>query len=517
MSVFPVKEITSNQDAKNAMRQASEVLSEVVGSTMGYRGRTVLIEDNGRLPFPTKDGYNVLREIFLNDPVAHLVCETYKQASSKTVDLAGDGTTLTIVLANAFLKSSLDKLEKGISAIDITKSIEQSVDLIIDELTKIAIPLTEGNLYNVARTSANHDLEIADIVQKAFAHAGEFGSVSYTRSANEETYLESVDGNMYDNGYDEPAFVNVLKTRTVEYANPYILVSNAFIKTYEQIRPFIEFAIGNQRPIIIFADMEKTIENTLASNRVKNGFPFCVVKPIYNGKKRIQYLDDLAVTCGTMVLTEDVAHNTAPIFHQYLGEAQNIVINETDSIVKPLDYNKQKIDSRIEELKTQIETSEFASQKEYLRERISKLSGKISTIKIGAFTEAELQEKQDRVDDAVKAVRSAKEEGVLAGGGVSLAYVAENLKDKIDDVTYKAVQAPLHRILQNASVDLFELEQYPIGYDVREFKKTDMIESGILDCLKVLKNALQNATSVSNTLLMTNHVITYARYESVTR
>ena len=537
-----IKDISSGNQAKESLIEGVNIIGNVIGSTLGYRGRTVLIETEGNKNYPTKDGYDALQAIHLENPLHNLACELLKEASQKTVDLAGDSTTATIVLAQAFVKYSYEEFLKGKSPIDIKNDIEKSRDKILEYLEKIATPITDELIYSVAKTSANSDEEIAKIVTDAFLSAGENGAVAHFRSDTDETYLETIEGTLVESGYVDDLFINVHSDRTVVFDNnPLMIFSEINFKTVNQISPFLEFAANNNRELVIVSEMEFHVKDVLLKNKLKGALKISVVAPPSFGQKRKDTLKDLAMICGTQCITTLSGDNFDGRTAEFFGECQKIVIGKTDTIITPKvdETISEKVQGQIAELKEVIKNTTSNSEKKYCSSRISKLSGGISIIKVGGVTESELLERLARVDDAVKAVYSAKEEGVLAGGGIALMNASADLSNELDYVSSVAITTPFFRIMENANFDvtekrklkLFEkvkfylkyifcLEQginkveipkYPIGYDVKNFSKVNMFEAKIVDSHKGIKNALVNAISVANTILLTDNIVSLKR------
>jgi len=509
-----LKDITSGIEAKEKLKAGIDQLADIVSSTMGYRGRTVLIESVYGMPEPTKDGYKTLQNINLDDAVENMACKVAKEASQRTVDLAGDATTSTIVLLQALFAESLKALKAGKSAIDIKHEIENSRDKIVAYLDEISQKLTDEDIYNVALTSANGEEELAKIVSDAFIKAGENGAVSHLRSNDHETHLDFIDGTLLEGGYASDLLINNFADRTTEFSdNPLIVCSNIVFKSFDvQVLPFIKFAMQNQRQLVIVADWTDSasygIRDVIIRNVIEKQLPIVLVNSPSFGNKRRDFMSDLAMLCGTQFLSSLSGDMFVGREAQFLGTCKSIIVGKTDTIIVPLENEEIDIaaNSKIDELKEQLKVAKTELEKKYIKDRISKISGGISIIKVGAIIESELQERIDRIEDAVCAVRSAREEGVVAGGGVAL-YNAARLD--LDPVCNIAVVAPLNRILSNADVkDFINSAEYPIGYDVKNFKQVDMIASGILDSTKAIKHALINACSASNTLLMTNHCLT---------
>jgi chaperonin GroEL len=511
--------ICNGPDAKEKFLQGINKGVDVVASTQGYRGRTVMLTDKG-LPKPSKDGFDVAESIFLEDSVESIAWETAKEACRKTATEAGDATTLTMVLLQAYFKHSLRELDKGKSAIDIKLQIEKSRDLIVEHLNKLSITdLTEKMVYDVANTSASGDEFIANLVADAFKKAGEYGSVGHTRSNTDETFVEHIEGTLVERGYVDERFVNVHSNQTVVFDNePLILISNINFLTIKQIVPFLECAVRLKKELLIVSEMDFSVQDVILNNRIgdpKNGkmpLPFAVIQPPSNGKKRQELLSDLALICGCEMISSLSGADFKGREDIFLGMAKSITVTKENTIVvRHENTDVVPIDGKMKELTEYKKTCVHQLEIKNVEERIAKLSGGIAMIKVGGITPAEIEEKIARVDDAVRAVKSANEEGVLAGGGMALASFNYQNGDFADGITHSVLFAPLDKILSNAGKDrnVFTSEpRYPIGYDVKEFRECDMIEAGILDSTKAVINAVVNSVSASNNLLMTDNVVT---------
>jgi chaperonin GroEL len=508
-----IKEITSQEDAKKLLIAGVNKVADAVTSTMGYRGRIVLIEDDGGMPQPSKDGYTVLNSIHLENSLENLANQILKEASERQVEEEGDSTTLVILLAQAFTKYANDEVLKGRSPIDIKLEIEKSRDLIIEHIKSIATPITEQHIYNIAKTSANSDEEIAKLVTDAYLKAGENGSVAHFRSDNEETYLDHVEGTLIESGYSDERFANIVTDRTAIFEKPLMIISHITLKTFDQIKPFMEVAISTQKALVIISDVDYSVENVLLRNVVEKGLPLVIIKPPSFGSKRRDLLMDIALLCGTSMISTLDGDNFHGRAESFLGECEKITVGKSDTVLVPIaELNNEKIQSKINELKILEKKTNFTLEKNLYRERIAKLSGGISTIKVGAITESELREKIDRTDDAVCAVRSAKELGVVAGGGVALINCFAKLD--LDIVSEQAIQSPFLKILHNAGItDMPKLQNYPTGYDVKNFKEVNMLDEGIVDSAKSIISALKNAVSVASTILLIGSTITLKRQE----
>ena len=524
-------QITSGAEARKKILNGVNAVADVVGSTQGYRGRTVLLEKNG-LPHPTKDGFDVAETIFREDKVESLACESAKEASKKTADEAGDSTTACLVLLQALLQNSYLALESGKSAIDIKTEIEKSRDLVVEYLKEISVELTPEMIYFVAKTSANGDEELAKLVADAYEQAGENGSVGHTRSNTDATFIDHNEGTLVERGWSHEAFTNVKSTQSVVFENePHVLISNISFATIKQMLPFLNYCAENGKELLIISEMDYAVEEAIIRNVVdpKFKFKFAVVKCPAIGKKREELLTDLALVCGCNMISSLSGFDFSDRLDEFLGVAKSITVTKENTIiVRHETTSEEPINGKIAELKEQLKlTEKNYVLKKNIEERIAKLSGGVAMIKVGGITPSEVEEKIARVDDAVRAVRSAKEEGVLAGGGVALMNASRSIS-KLDEVTKKSLLATFNKILLNAGKEvdvnkihenspmnkdsvLYKFPNYPIGYDVKEFKEVNMIEAGILDSTKAIRNAYVNAVSTSNTLLMTNNVVTISK------
>lgn len=513
MSERILKDIVFGDDAKNLLLSGLKKASDVVSSTYGYRGRTVLIESDYGKAEPTKDGYDTLQSIFLENPVENMALEIAKEASEKTMKFSGDSTTNTVVLLYALFKNSVEAVKNGKSPIDVKREIEKSRDLILEHLDKISTPITDKLIYDVALTSANGDEEIAKIVSDAYIKAGADGSVSYARSNTDESYLDFINGTLVESGYVDERFVNVFSDRTCVFdQNPLVICSTIEFKTVKQILPFMQYAHDNQRPLVIISDVAPAVRDVVLQNVIQKGVPFCVVHCPGVGKKRLDFINDLACILGTQAITTLSGDNFEGREGDFIGECEKIAIGKADTIITPVknEYIQKIIDGKIAEIKEIIKTTKSQVEEKYLRERIAKLVGGVSIVKIGSIIESELKEKMARVDDAVCAVRSAKEEGILAGGAVAL-LSASSLD--IGEICETVCKAPFEKLMENASLRAIDLAvgEYPNGYDVKNYQVINMFDAGIVDSTKAIKHALINAVSASNTMLMTNAVLTNTR------
>jgi chaperonin GroEL len=530
-----LKEVKFNEDAKLPLIKGINTVCDAVSSTMGYRGRTVLIESSGGLPIVTKDGVTVAKNVFLEDPIESLGCEFIKQACEKTVSEAGDATTQTAVLAKSIISLSNECLSvDNISPISIKNNLEESVKMLIDALKEDSIEVDDEILFNVAKISANNDDELGGIISEAFLKVGKNGIVSHEKSETSETYLEFIDGMPIDSGWDFEGFVNVPTKRVVEFNNePLILLSNKKINTIKELLPILEYINKYQKELLIVSDMEYDVLKTLYANKKSGSLKIAVVSPPSIGEKRRDYLTDINLAIGGLVVDVDT-NNNIDMYHpeELLGTCSKLVVTKEDTILffdneKFASENKKLVESRIEELNNVIKNSNNKLEIEYLQKRVSKLACGVSVVKVGGNTQVEINEKIDRVDDAIHAVKSAISEGIVIGGGLALAKAHEKIKEVqygYDEynILDGVVKSPFYTILSNAGVDKIdsiykkimsytEEDSYWVGYDVKNYNTTHMLKQGIVDPVRAVKCALQNALSVSNTVLTTNTTITHLR------
>ena len=516
-----IKEVKFNESAKDPLIKGISTICDAVSSTMGYRGRTVLIESPGGLPIVTKDGVSVAESIFLEDATESLGCEFVKQACRKTVNEAGDGTSATSVLTKSIIDNSQEYLEKGNSAIDLKNGIEDGLKDVIEYVKGRSKEVDDSYLFDVARISANNDSELGEIIASAFVSAGKNGVVSYEQSDNSNTYVDFIDGMPIARGYEFEGFVNKPENRTIEFNNdPLILLSNRRFQNIREILPVVEYCHKVNKELFIISEMEFEVMKVLYANK-KNGLKVAVIIPPSVGEKRRDYLTDISLATGGLIVDLDTSTNIEGYdMDELLGKCSRLVTTKDDTVLffkeKP---NADKVSSKIEELNKVISNSNNNLEKEYLRDRISKLACGVSVIKVGGTTEVEIKEKIDRVDDAINAVKSAIAEGVVVGGGLALYNASLNLKPTSSgyECLLESIKAPMRTILHNAGVKLDDivvtLESYTenYGYDVKDYVIADMFERGIIDPLKVVRLALENATSVATTVLLTNTTITHKR------
>ena len=526
------KKIYFGEDAWEKIVSGVQKLDEAVGSTLGPNGRTVILEDDFGNPHVTKDGITVAQSLVLSDPVEHLAMSTVRQASKKTALRAGDGTTSSIVLAHALLRIIGKNQSENASVHEIKKGVYDCMKEAVKRIKEVSQDIDNTKLKQVATLSANGDELIGGLIASAFEKVGKDGVVSVEESYNEESYMTLKEGTKIDRGYASHHMVTDLNKREFSVKDPLILVCAAEIQGPQQILSVLEFCAKNNFPIIIVANTSDEFVATMILNNRQGRFKSCVVNPPGIGYKRDELLQDLALMTGAEFITEDMGTDLGSITPDMLGRASKVVVKEGETVLF-IDEQPEEVDQIKAHLHEMMQDIKNEDQMWHLRDRLSKLTGGVATINVGASTEVEMKEKKDRVDDAISASRIALKEGVLPGGGAFLLKLSKKLKkawDKEANLTdsykegwgfmCKSLEAPVRRLLDNSYYDedtkktiLIKVSSSDnfIGYNVKSEKIEDLLETGIIDPTAVTINVLENAVSVVSELITTDCVITNVR------
>jgi chaperonin GroEL len=533
MSLNP-REIIFSTQARESLKKGVNKLAESVKVTLGPKGRNVVLGRKNQYAI-TKDGVSVAREVFLKDPFENLGAQMVKQVASNVALEAGDGTTTATVIAQAILNSGLKMLESGNHPMDLKKGLDISSEKIKEYLQSIVVKVeTVDQIKNVATISANGDSSIGDIIADAMDEVGFDGVITVEDSKTHETYLDLVEGMQFNSGYMSPYFINDMKKYEVNFENPFVFIYDGKIKNLKGLISVLEFSSARKRPLLIIADaIEGDALQALILNKVNGVLNVAAVRsPGFGEQKKLQ-LADLATVLGAHVLSEAEGHDITQLNPQavgdILGECEKVLVTAENTMVVNGKGSSESIELRINEIKSQIEFKESESEKLFLKERLAKLEGGVAILKIGAYSDLELKEKKDRLDDALSATRAAIEGGILPGGGVALLNASNFLKKEIESgaikfetdgqlfgakIMIEACEAPLNAILANAftkygsiSEKILEHESPTYGLDVRKGEWVDMIEAGIIDPFKVTVSALENAVSISGLLLTTECVL----------
>ena len=515
-----VKDIVFGSEGRQKLIKGVNTIANAVGSTLGARGRTVLIESEQHIGgiTVTKDGVTVAKSINLMDPAENLAVMIMREASEKTANSAGDGTTTSMVLAQAIIHAATGVLTKEDNTTQVLRDVQAAALKVAEELTAMSTEITSDKLVDVATISANGDAEIGQIIADAYNQVGLSGVVTVESSATAETYAEVVSGMKVDRGFASKYFVTDHKKQEAILDKPYILVTDQPITNINDILPILEFIHQGRGSLLIIGELDENALNTLNVNKIKSGLKVCTIIPPSFGYKRHQIMQDIAIATGAKYFSEQTGDNLLMATIDDCGRASKIVSSRFNTIIFDAEGAGEE---RVEELNEQMAVESQAIEKEFLKERIANLGGGVGVIKVGANSDIEQKEKKDRVDDAVCAVRAALEEGILPGGGVALKDIAAKMDEnnKGDEILRLAMVAPMMRILANAGIDVNaedfdqgqQLSKEGLGINVATGAYCHMMSVGIIDPTKVTKEALKNAVSVATTLLSTETVITNIR------
>ena len=515
-----VKELHFDGEAKGKLTKGINKIANAVGSTLGASGRTVVIEDDFGNPYVTKDGVTVANSILLNNPVENLGVSMMKQAAQKTASMAGDGTTTSIVLTQAIIDCYYKHKGHARSFRDVKSGINKFKDHVINFLSEKAVKVDNKELYNVSTISANNDKELGKLIAKAFESSGENGIVAMETSPSNETYIDTVEGTKVGSTSKTPHFYTNKEKEVAELDKPLVFISASEIPNIRKIQDILEHAIKSNRSILLIAPLESQPMTALAMNKVKGNIKVNVIDPPSFGLKRKDILDDLALLVGAKVFDESLGDSIDAISPDMLGAADK-AISDSEGTVLVISEKSEEALERIEYLKTALDDEDNKILSKHLNDRLALLCGGVSIIYVGADTEVELKEKQDRVDDAIHAVKAARKEGILPGGGAALSYAAlsdwqlELNQDEFlgFEILRDALSAPYTKILSNAGLhpEEFKLKKWGDGVNVVCGCVANMREDGIIDPFLVTKTALNNAVSVATTILSTDCVISNVR------
>ncbi len=518
------KEVRFGEDARARMLKGVNTLANAVKVTLGPKGRNVVLEKSFGAPTITKDGVSVAKEIELADKYENLGAQIVKEAASKTSDVAGDGTTTATVLAQAFIQEGLKAVAAGINPMDLKRGIDKAVAAAVGELKKMSNPTAnDKEIAQVGTISANADANIGDIIATAMKKVGKEGVITVEEGSGLENELDVVEGMQFDRGYLSPYFINNQQSQQVELDDPYILIHDKKVSNVRELLPVLEAVAKAGKPLLIVAEeVEGEALATLVVNTIRGIVKVAAVKAPGFGDRRKAILEDIAILTNGQVVSEEVGLSLEKTTIADLGRAKRVVITKENTTIIDGAGEAEKIQSRIAQVKAQIEETSSDYDKEKLQERVAKLAGGVAVIKVGAGTEIEMKEKKARVEDALHATRAAVEEGVVPGGGVALIRAlkaVEGLKgDNTDQdlgiaITRRALEAPLRAIVANAgeepSVILNKVKEGKgnFGYNAASGEFGDMVAMGILDPTKVTRTALQHASSVAGLAITTEAII----------
>jgi chaperonin GroEL len=520
------KDVKFSTDARNKMIEGVNILADAVKATLGPKGRNVVLSKSFGAPRVTKDGVSVAKEIELKDKFQNMGAQMVKEVSSKTADLAGDGTTTATVLAQAVIREGHKAIAAGMNPMDLKRGIDAVVKSATEQFHELATPCNDTKaIRQVATVSANWNTDIGDILAKAMESVGKDGVVTVEEGKSFENELDVVEGMQFDRGYLSPYFVNNQEKMLAELESPYVLLYDKKISSIRDLLPTLEAVAKESRPLLLVAeDIEGEALSTLVVNQLRGTVKVAAVKAPGFGDRRKAMLEDIAVLTGATVISEEVGLSLESATVDLLGKAKRIVIGKDTTTIVDGEGDKQALEARKETIKREIEASSSDYDKEKLQERLAKLAGGVAVVRVGAATEIEMKEKKDLVDDAFHATRAAVEEGILAGGGVSLIRVADSIKDKglefaNEDqqagarIALRAMEEPFRQIVANAGqeasvvVEKVRSQKGNYGYNAQTGDYGDMLEMGIIDPAKVTRSALQNACSIAGLMLTTEVMV----------
>jgi chaperonin GroEL len=518
------KIIEFGPEARKQLVEGIDTIADAVVSTLGPNGRNVVISKPNDYPQSTKDGVTVAKNISLEDPIQELGVQMLKQAAIKTADNAGDGTTTSTLLAREMVKTGLSALDNEANAVDIKRGIDAAVEQVITQLRSINEDISSPEqLEQIATISANNDETVGKLISRAMEKVGREGVVHIEESKTGETYLETVEGMQFDRGFKSPYFVTNNNNMTSTLNEVYVLVADHTFTQVKELLPILEGVSNTNKSLLIIAkDIDNEALATLIVNKMRGTLKVCAVKAPDFGDRQKLVLEDIATLTGGQVFSKEKGMKLEKFSWEWFGEARVATITKEKTTIVDGKGSEEAISQRVEELATQIENAQTPFEMERLQDRMSKFVGGVAIVHVGGNTETEMNEKKDRVDDALNATKAAIEEGILPGGGVALLGAALGLEISGNkdfefgvNIVQKACRKPFSQILTNAgytqeeansiSLDVEDLDW--VGYNIKTNKTTNLKDAGIIDPFKVTRNALQNAASIAGTILLTECTI----------
>jgi chaperonin GroEL len=519
------KDVRFSTDARARLLRGVDILADAVKVTLGPKGRNVVLDKSFGAPRITKDGVTVAKEIELSDKFENMGAQMVREVASKTNDLAGDGTTTATVLAQSIVREGLKAVAAGMNPMDLKRGIDKAVGLVVTELStrsrKITTPFETAQ---VGTISANGEADIGQKISEAMQKVGNEGVITVEESKGIETELDVVEGMQFDRGYVSPYFITNPEKMVADLDSPYILIHEKKLSGLQPMLPLLEAVVQSGKPLLIIAeDVEGEALATLVVNKLRGGLKIAAVKAPGFGDRRKAMLEDIAILTGGQVISEDLGIKLETVTLNMLGRAKKVLIEKENTTIVEGVGKKEDIAGRCAQIRAQIEETTSDYDREKLQERLAKLAGGVAVIRVGGSTEVEVKERKDRVDDALHATRAAVEEGIVPGGGVALtraSVVLHGLKGENSDQTFgieivrKAIQTPLRQIAENAGADgaviagkVLEKDEYNWGYDAQTGDFKDLVAAGIIDPTKVVRTALQDASSVAGLLVTTEAMV----------
>jgi chaperonin GroEL len=519
------KDVRFGADARSRMLRGVDILADAVKVTLGPKGRNVVIDKSYGAPRITKDGVTVAKEIELSEKFENMGAQMVREVASKTNDVAGDGTTTAIVLAQAIIREGGRAVSAGMNPMDLKRGIDKAVTAVVAELAKRTKKITtQAETAQVGTISANGEAEIGRMIAEAMQKVGNEGVITVEEAKGIQTELDVVEGMQFDRGYMSPYFITNAEKMTAQLDDPYILIHEKKLSSLQTLLPLLEAVVQSARPLLIIAeDVEGEALATLVVNKLRGGLKVAAVKAPGFGDRRKAMLEDLAILTGGTVISEDLGIKLETVTLDMLGRAKKVLIEKENTTIVEGAGKAEDIKGRCSQIRAQVEETTSDYDREKLQERLAKLAGGVAVIRVGGATEVEVKERKDRVDDGLHATRAAVEEGIVPGGGVALArasLVLEHLKGENSDQTFgiqvirRALQAPIRQISENAGEDgavisgkVLESDVYNYGFDAQHGDYKDMVAAGIIDPTKVVRTALQHAASIASLMITTEAMV----------
>jgi chaperonin GroEL len=519
------KDVKFSTDARTKMLRGVEILANAVKVTLGPKGRNVILEKSFGAPRITKDGVTVAKEIELADKFENMGAQMVREVASKTNDVAGDGTTTATILAAAIVREGAKAVAAGMNPMDLKRGVDTAVEAVVADLKKRAKKVTTSEeIAQVGTISANGDREIGRMLAEAMQKVGNEGVITVEEAKSLETELDVVEGMQFDRGYISPYFITDADKMRCTLEEPHILIFEKKLSNLQSLLPVLEQVVQSGKPLLVVAeDVEGEALATLVVNKLRGGLKVAAVKAPGFGDRRKAMLEDIAILTAGQVISEDLGIKLENVTLEMLGHAKRVVIEKENTTIVDGAGSKEEIQGRCNQIRAQIEETTSDYDREKLQERLAKLAGGVAVIRVGGATEIEVKERKDRVDDAMNATRAAVEEGIVPGGGVALLHslkALEAVKPENDDqrlgveLVRKALQAPARQIAENAGVDgsivvgkLMESNDVNWGFDAQAGEYVDLVGRGIIDPVKVVRTALQDAASVAGLLITTEAMV----------
>ena len=513
------KIIKTGRRSRTKLLNGATQLAEAVVATLGPNGRNVVIaQKGGNLPTSTKDGVTVAKTIELKDPIENLGAQMVKQAAIKTGDIAGDGTTTSTLLAKELIEEGMNQLHNKINAVSIKRGMETSCKMVVNSLKNISTDISsEEQIKQVATISANNDKEVGNLIAAAMDKVGREGVITVEESKTHENTLETVEGMQFDRGYKSPYFVTDNSSMEAQLKEPYILLYDGKITAVKELLPILEAVSQKDKSLVIIAeDIDGEALAAMIVNKMRGILKCCAVKAPDFGERRTHILEDIATLTGGTLISKKKGMRLDKINFDQLGTARGVTVGKEKTTIVDGNGTEENIKTRLEEIKDQIDRAESNYAIDQLQNRLAKMVGGVAIINVGGFTETEMKEKKDRVDDALHATRAAIDEGIVPGGGTALLQAKSKVRIELEDkdeqlgaeILLNAIEKPFVQILKNAGIEkyhsiLANCEKSDEGYNIKNGKYVDMVKEGIIDPTKVTRTALENAVSVAGTMLIT--------------